>query len=146
MGNLPETILQERHSSERAAWRQTERGRSPLRFGLGRDLRCDLGREHALGRFEVDQRVGVEMGWNDVRPFIQDPMQDLVAIHFEHRDRAAPDAWVDMTANPVRLIIGDPGPELLALSCEVRRSFGSRRRDDEKQRVTLPGSGRAPKA
>jgi hypothetical protein len=27
----------------------------------------------------------------------------------------------------------------LALSCEVRRPFGSRRRDDEKQHVTLPG-------
>ncbi len=67
---------------------------SPLRLGFGRDLR----REHSPGRLELDQWVGIEMGRNDIRPFVQDAMQGLVALHGEDGDRTTPDPRVDMAA------------------------------------------------
>src|SRR6202000_2546103 len=58
--------------------------RRELRF-----LRGDLRGEHPVRRLEVDQRIDVELGRDDIGPFIQDTVQHLIALDIEHRDRTA---------------------------------------------------------
>jgi len=79
--------------------------------GLSPPLGCGLRGEHALRRVKIDERVGIKMGGNDVRPFVQDEMQGLVARHVKDGNGAAPRAGVEMPANPALLVFGDPRPE-----------------------------------
>src|SRR5271154_5808235 len=92
-----------------------------------------LGGKHPLCRFQVDKRIGIEMRGNDICPFIQDLMQCLIVLDIEDGDRATPDTGVDVPAHTPGFILGNPWPEALPKLCEIGRSFGPWRRDDEKQ-------------
>src|SRR5579872_1909093 len=76
--------------------------------------------QHPVGRGEVDQRIGIEVRGDDVGPVVQDPVQLLVACDIQDRDRAAPDAGIDLPAHARLLVALDPGPERLPLRCDLR--------------------------
>jgi hypothetical protein len=57
-----------------------------------------LRRQHALWRVSLDQWISIEVGRNDVRPFIEDSMQCIVVRDIENSDRTPPDARVDVPA------------------------------------------------
>src|SRR4051794_799618 len=94
------------------SWTWPENGRSgTVVAGLcgGGDLR---GQKLRRG-IEIDQRIDLELRRNDIGPFVQDAMQDVIAIDLEYHDRAAADARIDVLANTGRLIRRHPRPEAL---------------------------------
>ena len=99
-------------------------------------LSCNLRGQHALGHLKVDEWIAIELRGNDVRPFIQDEMQDLVACHVKDGDGSAPGARVDMAANPALLVFGDPRPERLPVPCNFGRTLGPRRGSYQRYRHT----------
>src|SRR5215472_6773692 len=95
-------------------------------------IRRDLPGEHLPRRLDVDQGIDVELGRNDIGPFVEDAVKHFVAVDVEDGHRAAADARVDVLADTRSFIPGDPWPEALALRCKLGGSFGSRGRNDEK--------------
>src|SRR5262245_7222753 len=96
-------------------------------------LRRHLRGQHPLGRFDVDQRIGIEVRGDDVRPLVQDPVERIVVLDVEDRSRAPPHARIDVPAHAARFIARDPRPERLPRLCQLRRLLRPRRRDDQKQ-------------
>ena len=96
-------------------------------------FRCHLRRQRLLGRIHVDQRIAIEMGRDDVSPFVEDAVQGVVALNVEYRDRAAAGARIDVPAYPACLIATNPRPERLPGLRQLRWPLRPWRRDDEKQ-------------
>src|SRR5690348_14214504 len=57
-------------------------------------LRC----QHPLCRFNVDERISIELCRDDIRPLIEDLMKCVVIRNVENRDRASPHASIDLPA------------------------------------------------
>ena len=93
----------------------------PSKIGTGRAVIarclsffcCELGGEQLRRRLGIDQGIGVEVRRNDVRPFVQDAVQIVVALDVEHRNSAATDPRIDMPADILLTICFNPRPERL---------------------------------
>jgi hypothetical protein len=77
--------------------------------------------QHAFGRVSIDKRIGIEMGRDDVRPFIEDSMQRIIILDIEDRDCTPPGACINVPAEAARLVCGNPGPERLSVADQIGR-------------------------
>src|SRR5262245_35940432 len=93
----------------------------------------NLRSQHLPRHLDIDQRIDIEFGRDDIGPFVQDAMKLVIAFDIEHRGRATADARIDVLANTRCLVSVDPGPKTLSLCGDLRGAFGARRGDDEKQ-------------
>src|SRR5258707_275122 len=97
-------------------------------FGTdGLPLGAQLRGKRFLRGLDIDQRVGFKMHGDDIRPFIQDTVQRIVALNIEHGDGAASYAGIDVPADPALLIPADPRPKRLARARQLGWSLGARR-------------------
>src|SRR5262245_48026757 len=78
-----------------------------------RRLRC----QHPLCRFDVDERVSIEMCRDDIRPLIEDLMKRIVILNVENPNRAPPHASIDLPAYTSCFVPGYPRPERLPRLC-----------------------------
>src|SRR4051794_1113808 len=97
-------------------------------------VRRYLRGQHLACRLNVDQRIDVEFGRNDIGPFVQDAMQRLIALDVEHGHRAATDPGVDLFADAGGLVFADPRPKALPPRGHFRWPLRPWIGDDEKQR------------
>jgi hypothetical protein len=78
-----------------------------------RRLRC----QHPLCRFDVDERISIEMCRDDIRPLIEDLMKGIVILNVENPNRAPPHASIDLPAYTSCFVLGYPRPERLPRPC-----------------------------
>ena len=61
----------------------------------GRNLRG----QHLSRRLDIDERIDLEFGRDDIGPFVQDAVKLVVVLDVEHRDGAAADPRIDVAAS-----------------------------------------------
>src|SRR6266702_5523210 len=87
-----------------------------------RRLRC----QHPLCRFNVDERISIEMCRDDIRPLIKDLMKGVVIRNVENRNRAPPHASIALPTYTSCFVPGNPRPERLPGLCELGRPLRPR--------------------
>src|SRR5438876_4756766 len=87
----------------------SHRAPAPAKRSLAfrRRLRC----QHPLCRFNVDERISIEMGRDDIRPLIKDLMQCVVIRNVENRNRAPPHASIALPTYTSCFVAGNPRPK-----------------------------------
>jgi hypothetical protein len=97
-----------------------------------------LRRQHPLCRFDVDERISIEMRRDDIGPLIENAVKGIVVGNLEDRDGASPGAGIDVAAYALRLVTGNPRPERQPRLGQFGRPFRPRRRDNQKQHDCNP--------